>query len=392
MLARSKLYALGAIGVAMTAVVVGPARAPLGDAADALLGGTALAQNASFTITEIAKLDEPWAMAFLPDGRALVTEKRGALKVVALDGSGKTGDVSGVPAVSYGGQGGFGDVVLHPQFAANGFVYLSYAESAGRGGLSGAAVARAKLALDSAGGGKLDGLAVIWRQEPKVSGQGHFGHRVVFAPDGHLYISSGERQKFDPAQDMAANLGKILRLNDDGTVPPDNPFADKSGVTAQIWSLGHRNPLGIAFDSQGRLWNVEMGPQGGDELNHVERGANYGWPIVSNGDHYGGRDIPDHPTRRELHAPAVFWNPVISPSSLLFYGGSVFPQWQGDAFISGLSSQSIVRVEFAGTTAREAQRFAMRARIRQVKQGPDGALWALEDGRGGRILRLTAPR
>jgi hypothetical protein len=240
MLARSKLYALGAIGVAMTAVVVGPARAPLGDAADALLGGTALAQNASFTITEIAKLDEPWAMAFLPDGRALVTEKRGALKVVALDGSGKTGDVSGVPAVSYGGQGGFGDVVLHPQFAANGFVYLSYAESAGRGGLSGAAVARAKLALDSAGGGKLDGLAVIWRQEPKVSGQGHFGHRVVFAPDGHLYISSGERQKFDPAQDMAANLGKILRLNDDGTVPPDNPFADKSGVTAQIWSLGHR--------------------------------------------------------------------------------------------------------------------------------------------------------
>jgi aldose sugar dehydrogenase len=387
MAARLKLYALAAAAAAVVAV-----GGPLRDEAIGLLGGAALAQNAAFTITEIAALDEPWAMAFLPDGRALVTEKRGALKVVALDGGGKTADVSGVPTVSYGGQGGLGDVVLHPQFAANRFVYLSYAEGGSRGSLSGAAVARARLALDSAGGGRLEDLAVIWRQDPKVGGQGHFGHRIAFAPDGHLYISSGERQKFDPAQDMAANLGKILRLNDDGSVPADNPFADAGGVAAQIWSLGHRNPLGIAFDSQARLWNVEMGPRGGDELNHVERGANYGWPIVSNGDHYDGRNIPDHPTRREFHAPAAFWNPVISPSSLLFYGGSVFPQWQGDAFISGLSSQSIVRIEFDGTAAREAQRFAMRARIRQVKQGPDGALWVVEDGRNGRILRLTAPR
>jgi glucose/arabinose dehydrogenase len=397
MLARSRLYALGAIAIAIAAaVVVMPTRAPLRALATGLLGTTAFAQDASFTITEIAKLDEPWAMAFLADGRALVTERRGALKVVALDGSGKTADVTGAPAVSYGGQGGLGDVVLHPKFADNGLVYLSYAESGSRGSLSGAAVARAKLTLDTAGGGKLENLAVIWRQVPKVSGQGHFGHRIAFAPDGHLFVSSGERQKFDPAQDMAANLGKILRLNDDGSVPADNPFVDRAageaGVTAEIWSLGHRNPLGLAFDSQGRLWNVEMGPRGGDELNHVERGANYGWPIVSNGDHYDGRNIPDHPTRREFHAPAAFWNPVISPSSLLFYGGSVFPQWQGDAFISGLSSQSLVRIEFDGTAAREAQRFAMRARIRQVKQGPDGALWVLEDGRGGRVLRLTAPR
>jgi aldose sugar dehydrogenase len=301
--------------------------------------------------------------------------------------------VSGVPPVSYGGQGGLGDVVLHPEFADNGIVYLSYAESGGRG-LAGAAVARAKLALDSAGGGELENLAVIWRQDPKVNGQGHFGHRIAFAPDGHLYISSGERQKFDPAQDLATNLGKILRLNDDGTVPADNPLvdrgADKGGVTAQIWSLGHRNPLGIAFDSQGRLWNVEMGPRGGDELNHVERGANYGWPIVSNGDHYDGRNIPDHPTRPEFRAPAAFWNPSISPSSLMFYGGSMFSQWQGDAFIGGLSSQSLVRVEFDGTAARAAQDLAMGIRVRQVTQGPDGAIWVLED-RGGRLLRLTPP-
>jgi aldose sugar dehydrogenase len=391
MLTRSQLYALGAVAVAAAVVA---ARGPLRDVATSMMGTAAIAQNAEFTITEVAKLDEPWAMAFLPDGRALVTQKRGALKVVALDGSRKTGDVSGVPPVSYGGQGGLGDVVLHPEFADNGIVYLSYAESGGRG-LAGAAVARAKLALDSAGGGELENLAVIWRQDPKVNGQGHFGHRIAFAPDGHLYISSGERQKFDPAQDLAANLGKILRLNDDGTVPADNPLvdrgADKAGVTAQIWSLGHRNPLGIAFDSQGRLWNVEMGPRGGDELNHVERGANYGWPIVSNGDHYDGRNIPDHPTRPEFRAPAAFWNPSISPSSLMFYGGSVFSQWQGDAFIGGLSSQSLVRVEFDGTAARAAQDLAMGIRVRQVTQGPDGAIWVLED-RGGRLLRLTPPR
>ena len=347
--------------------------------------GDALPQSDSFTVTELGRFDEPWAMAFLPDGRLLVTEKRGALKLRAANGS--VGDVRGVPAVAYGGHGGFGDVGLHPRFADNGLVYLSYAEG-GTGNLVGAAVARARLVLDSAGGGELTNLTVIWRQEPKVTGVGHFGHRIAFAPDGHLFVSSGERQKFDPAQDMQANLGKIVRLNDDGTVPSDNPFADRGGVTAQIWSLGHRNPLGLAFDSQGRLWNVEMGPQGGDELNLVQRGANYGYPIVSNGDHYGGAPIPDHPTRPEFNAPAVFWNPVISPSSLMFYGGSEFPQWQGDAFIGGLSSQSLVRIDFDGTNAREAERFAMRARIRAVKQAPDGSIWVLQDGQG-RLLRLS---
>jgi glucose/arabinose dehydrogenase len=360
------------------------------------------AQNAAFTTTRIARLEEPWAMTFLPDGRVLVTEKRGALKIVSAEG-GRIADVTGVPQVAYGGQGGFGDVVLHPRFADNALVYVSFAEP-GRGGEAGAAVARAKLALDSSGGGKLEGLEVIWRQVPKVGGQGHYGHRIAFAPDGHLYISSGERQKFDPAQDMNGNLGKIVRLNDDGSVPADNPFASgKSapsaaaasageGVSAQIWSLGHRNPLGLAFDPQGRLWNVEMGPRGGDELNLVERGANYGWPIVSNGDHYSGQPIPDHPTRPEFHAPAVFWNPVISPSSLMFYSGSEFPEWRGNAFIGGLSSQSLVRIEFQGASAREAERFAMGAEIRGVRQGPDGAIWLLQDGRDGRLLRLTNPR
>jgi glucose/arabinose dehydrogenase len=255
-------------------------------------------------------------------------------------------------------------------------------------------VARGQLSL-SGNGGQLRNMEVIWRQVPKVPGQGHSGHRIAFG-DGYLWISSGERQKFDPAQDMTANLGKIVRLNYDGSVPADNPFYASGGVTAEIWSLGHRNPLGLAFDAAGRLWDVEMGPMGGDELNLVQRGANYGYPIVSNGDHYDGTDIPDHPTRPEFAPPAVFWNPVISPSSLMFYSGSEFPDWRGDAFIGGLSSQALVRIEFNGESAREAQRFEMGQRIRAVEQGPDGAMWLLEDGRQGRggdgtLLKLTAP-
>ena len=350
-------------------------------------GNSVKAQNA-FTVSPVATFREPWAMAFLPDGRLLVTERRGALKLYSRE-SAQSVDVTGVPAVEYAGQGGLGDVALHPDFASNGVVYVSYAEP-GERGTAGAAVARAQL-VQVDGRVSLDGLSVIWRQTPKVSGRGHYGHRIAFGPDGFLYISSGERQKFTPAQDMQQNLGKIVRLNDDGTVPSDNPFAERGGVTAQIWSLGHRNPLGLSFDAQGELWNVEMGPMGGDELNHVRRGANYGYPLVSNGSHYGGADIPDHDTRPDLAAPAVWWNPVISPSSLLFYSGEEFPQWRGNAFIGGLSSQSLVRIEFgADGSAREAQRFRMGERIRAVEQGPDGAIWLLEDA--GRLLRLTPPR
>lgn len=340
-----------------------------------------------FSVAAIARFDEPWAFSFLPDGRVLVSEKPGKLKLVDI-ASGRVGEVTGVPEVAYGGQGGFGDVVPHPQFAGNGLVYVSYAEK-GEGDSAGAAVARAKLVTDDAGGGRLENLEVIWRQVPKVSGRGHYAHRLLFGDDGKLWIGSGERQKFDPAQDMASNLGKILRLGDDGSVPADNPFAGQGEVAAQVWSLGHRNPLGIAFDGSGQLWDIEMGPKGGDELNRVERGANYGYPIVSNGDHYDGRPIPDHDTRPEFSKPAITWTPVISPSSLIFYSGDLFPDWKGNAFAGGLSSQSLVRIQFEGDRAWEAERFAMGQRIRGVRQGPDGALWVIEDGKGGRLLKLT---
>jgi len=351
--------------------------------------GAAPARGAEFATAEVSKFDSPWAMTFLPDGRLLVTEMAGALRL--YDPARKTtGEVSGVPKVEHGGQGGFGDVVLHPQFPTNQLVYISYVE-AGEGG-RGSAVARARLALDDKGGGALEGLAVIWRQVPKKRGNGHFGQRIAFDRDGMLWISSSERQEFDPAQDMNANLGKIVRLKDDGSVPADNPFADRGGVTAQIWTLGHRNILGMVFDADGQLWAHEMGPKGGDELNRIEKGANYGYPIVSNGDHYDGRPIPDHHTRPEFRAPVITWNPVISPACFIIYSGEMFPAWKGSGFIGGLGSQTLVRVEFEGKGAREAQRFDMRRRIREVEQGPDGAIWLLEDGRNrgdGWLLKLT---
>ena len=350
---------------------------------------TATASAAPFKVAEVTKFDAPWAMTFLPDGRLLVTEKAGAVRLYDPKRN-SAGAISGVPAVVNAGQGGLGDVVLHPDFTRNQLVYLSYAE-AGAGG-TGAAVARARLVLDNSGAGALQDLAVIWRQTPKQSGNGHFGHRIAFDRDGMLWISSGERQKFDPAQDMSTNLGKIVRLNDDGTVPTDNPFAKRGGVSAQIWTLGHRNILGLAFDAQGQLWAHEMGPQGGDELNRIEKGANYGYPIVSHGDHYDGKPIPDHGTRPEFRAPVVSWNPVISPAGFIIYDGDSFPQWKGNGFIGGLSSQSLLRIELNGDRAREAERFDMQRRIREVEQGPDGAIWLLEDGnRGGTgwLLKLT---
>lgn len=340
-----------------------------------------------FTTTEAGRFNEPWAMTFLPDGSLLITEKAG--KLIHFDpASGKRGQITGVPAVAYGGQGGLGDVIVHPQFASNGLVYYSYAEE-GEGDTRGAAVARAKLVLDATGGGQLTDAQVIWRQTPKVSGRGHYGHRMAFGPDGKLWISSSERQKFDPAQDMTTNLGKIIRLNEDGSIPGDNPFVAQGSPADQVWSLGHRSVLGLAFDANGKLWEHEMGPKGGDELNLIQRGGNYGYPIVSNGDHYDGRPIPDHDTRPEFIAPAVTWRQVISPAGFIIYSGTQFPQWQGSGFIGGLSSKSLVRVAFDGDKAREAERFDMGNRIREVEQGPDGALWLLEDGSDGRLLKLT---
>ena len=343
-----------------------------------------------FETTVIADFDEPWAMAFIPGTPyALITEKKGKLKLWESEGA--VVDVEGVPTVAYGGQGGLGDVILHPDFANNGFIYLSFAE-AGEGGF-GAAVARGKLDLKAAKPTLTD-VQVIWRQEPKVSGQGHYGHRMAFGPDGMLYISSGERQKFQPAQDLNQNLGKIVRLTDGGMVPSDNPFYDQGRVKSQIWSYGHRNPLGLAFDANGRLWNQEMGPEGGDELNLVKKAANYGYPKVSNGRNYGAAtdDLPDHAPGDGFEAPKVFWNPAISPGGLMIYSGDMFKAWKGSAFIGGLGAKALVRVKLDGENATKADQWDMGARIREVEQGPDGAIWVLEDQRAGsegRLLKLT---
>jgi glucose/arabinose dehydrogenase len=354
--------------------------------------------NPPFKVEPIAKFDEPWALALLPDGRMLVTEKKGNLLIVTQQGE-VSGKVGGVPDVDYGGQGGLGDVALHPQFSENRLIYLSFAEG-GPGGTRGAAVVRAALD-ESEEDATLSNVEVIWRQYPKMLGYGHYGHRLLFDKEGFLWISSGDRQKFTPAQDMQTNLGKILRLHDDGSIPKDNPFvdylsrdafADDVGVYGQIWSLGHRNPLGIAFDVEGRLWAVEMGPEGGDEMNLIKRAANYGYPIVSDGDHYDGRAIPDHKTRPEYEEPAITWTPVISPGNLTFYRGNLFPDWRGDAFIAGLSAKAILRIKLDGERAQEIERYDMGVRIRTVVEGPDGALWVLEDERnasGGRLLKLT---
>lgn len=338
-----------------------------------------------FVIEEIAELDEPWAMTFLPDGRALITGRGGELTLRSTGG--QLVEVSGVPEVVHAGQGGFGDVIAAPDFESTNKIYLSWAE-AGDGG-AGAAVGRATLAADG-GSARLEGLTVIWRQRPKVTGNAHYGHRLAFSPDGkHLFVSSGERQAMDPAQDLGSSLGKIVRLQPDGTAADGNPFNDRGDIASEVWSYGHRNPLGIAFDADGNLWNSEMGPRGGDELNLVRPGANYGWPEVSNGSHYSGEEIPDHAAGDGFEAPKAWWTPSVSPGSLMIYTGSAFPQWRGDAFLGALSAEGLIRVELDGTEAAEGDQWDLGQRIREVEQAPDGTIWLLTDE--GQVLRLTAP-
>ncbi|MBT3681347.1 MAG: PQQ-dependent sugar dehydrogenase [Candidatus Marinimicrobia bacterium] len=329
--------------------------------------------------------NEAWAMTFLPDGQLLVTQKTGELLLVHLE-SGSQVPVQGVPEVAYGGQGGLGDIILHPQYLQNQLVYFSYAES-GPDRKRGAVVARARLQLTTRP--RLEQIEIIWRQSPKVTGKGHYSHRLAFGPQGYLFITSGDRQKQEPAQSWTQDLGKVTRLNDDGSIPPDNPFQDKGSLAKSFWTLGHRNLLGIAFNEQGQLWTHEMGPQHGDEFNLIIAGENYGWPLVSWGNHYSGFPIDDHDTRPDFHLPEEYWVPTIAPSGLIIYNGDQFPAWRGNAFIGGLRSEALIRVSINGNQAQEVERFDMGKRIREVEQGPQGALWVLEDREGGRLLRLT---
>lgn len=351
-------------------------------------GGRAPSAAKPFVETTVATFDTPWALAFLPDGRLLVTEKPGRLFVVTPGGA-KT-PIDGVPGVAFAGQNGLLDVAVSPTFGADRSIYLSYVEpAAGNESGSGLALARARLS-EGGGSARLDGLAVLWRQLPKGSG-GQPGGIIAFAPDGkHLFLTSGDRMRPDTAQDPDLAMGKVLRFDLDGRTPPDNPAASAGGARAITWSTGHRNPYGLAFAPDGALWEHEMGPRGGDELNRIEPGRNYGWPIVSNGDNYSGLAIPRHVTRPEFAPPVVWWNPVIAPAGLAFYAGSLFPDWRGSAFIGGLACECLVRIAFDGKGgADEADRWAMGARIRDAAVAADGALWLIEDGRGARLLRLT---
>lgn len=369
-------------------------------------GDVTLSPTKSVRIEQLAALEFPWGMAFLPDGRLLITEKPGRLRIFA-DGK-LSAPVENVPAVAYrpkpGEQGGLLDVAVDPEFEQNRLIYLSYSEEAPQksaqvdtddprfGGfldltenrLMGGAVMRARL-----DGNRLADGQVIWKQEPKTIGRGHFGHRLVFGRDGMLFITSGERMRFDPAQSMTSNLGKVVRINRDGTIPKDNPFVGKSDARDDIWSLGHRNMLAAAVHPvTGQLWVAEMGPLGGDELNLSERGANYGWPIVSDGDNYDKSPIPDHRTRPEFKAPIRTWTPVISPSGALFYDGSLFP-WRGNLVVGGLSSKALIRLTLDGARVSAEERIDMQRRIRDVIQARDGALLVITDDKNGELLRVT---
>jgi aldose sugar dehydrogenase len=369
------------------------AAAESGETADDASEVAITSEAMPFTSKEVVTFEEPWAIAFAPGTEMLfVTEKAGTLKVLDV-ASGKMGTVAGAPRVDYGGQGGFGDVAFLPAQAEqplNGrTIYLSWAE-AGTSDTRGAVVGKGKLACTAVDACAVEGLTVIWRQTPKVTGRGHYSHRLTISPDGqYLFIASGDRQKMQPAQDITNTLGSIVRLNLDGTPAAGNPMADKGGATAEIWSYGHRNILGMDWDAQGRLWEVEHGPAGGDELNLVKSGANYGWPVRSNGDHYNGDPIPDHEPSDGFAQPAASWNPVIAPGDMLIYSGAMFKDWQGHALMVGLGSQALVDVAIEGDSAREVGRYEFENRLRAIAQGPDGALWVAEDGKGAKLMKLT---
>jgi glucose/arabinose dehydrogenase len=341
-----------------------------------------------FTVAALGTFDEPWALAIEPGmGRVFVTEKAGTLKLFD-PATRRIATVGGAPEVSYGGQGGFADVAFAPDYAASHALYLSWvkADSAGR---RYGVIGRGTLRCAGADTCRVEGLKEIWRQRPALDTFGQFALRIAFSPDGkYMFVSSGDLVKATPAQDLSNNLGKILRLLPDGSAAPGNPFAGKGSAADQIWTLGHRNPLGLAFDPGGQLWDLEHGPDGGDELNRLVAGDNYGWPIVSNGDNYDGTPIPRHSTRPDFHAPAVSWNPVIAPGGMIFYSGKLWPQWRGQALIAGLKSEALVRVSLDGDRGKEEARYDMGKRMRGIAEAPDGAIYMIEDGERGRLLEL----
>lgn len=332
-------------------------------------------------------LVHPWGLAFLPSGELLVTERPGRLRVFTPGDSSVSEPLGGVPEVWAEGQGGLLDVSLDPDFATNRLVYLTYAE-AGDGGTAGTALGRGRLAEDLS---ELTDFETTWRQRPKLEGPNHFGSRIAWAPDGTMYVTTGERFKFDPAQDSTNTLGVVVRLNADGSIPEDNPYVGNDrGVDEAIWSFGHRNIQSAVVDPRdGKLWVTEMGPMGGDELNQPVAMGNYGWPVVSWGDNYDGSDIPDPTTHPRFADAVIHWSPTISPSGMLFYTGEMFPAWQGTALIGGLTASGLVRVAIEPDgDAEEVERVPLGARARAVAQGPEGAVWVLTDADEGKILRL----
>ncbi len=331
--------------------------------------------------TVASGLDHPWGAAFLSDGRLLVTERAGSLRILSKDGK-LSEPLGGVPMVEVKGQGGLLDVAIDPSFAENKLVYLSYSEP----GKEGSATAVARGTLTDQG---LADVKVIFRQVPEVDNGLHFGSRLAFSKDGKLFITLGERLQFEPAQDLSNTLGKIVRINADGSVPQDNPFLGQKDAQPEIWSYGHRNAQGAAIHPEtGELWETEFGPFGGDELNIPKAGSNYGWPVVSWGRHYNGKAIPEPTTHPEFADAIYHWTPVISPSGVAFYTGDAIPAWRGNLLIGGLSSEALVRLTLDGNKVVKEERIPMGARIRDVIQAPDGSVYVLTDD-SGKIVRLT---
>ena len=336
--------------------------------------------------TVASGLVRPWALEFLPDGRMLVTERPGRLRIVATDGT-LSEPIAGVPDVAAQGQGGLLDVALDPNFAENRLVYLSFSEP-GEGGTASTAVAKGRL-----GEGRLEDVQVIYRQTPKVRSRGHYGSRIVFRSDGTLFITQGDRQNQRPlVQDLSTGIGKIVRINADGSTPPDNPFVGRDGALAQIWSYGHRNLQGATLHPEtGQLWTVEHGARGGDELNHPEAGKNYGWPVITYGVDYSGESIGEGRSKAGMEQPVYYWDPVIAPSGMVFYTGSAYPGWQGSLFIGSMQPGLLVRLELENGRVTSEERYLgdLDERIRDVKQGPDGLLYLVTDNQDGRILRVV---